>query len=64
MEEFDRKEERRAGCRELSVWRRSPLPRIGGLLDEPERAEAAFDAARAAGSADQRWIAAREQYEQ
>ncbi|MDT9689453.1 ParB/Srx family N-terminal domain-containing protein [Streptomyces sp. P9(2023)] len=33
------------------------------LPDELERAEAAFDAARATGSADQRWVAALEQYE-
>ncbi|MFD8379088.1 ParB/Srx family N-terminal domain-containing protein [Streptomyces sp. NPDC059679] len=33
------------------------------LPDELERAEAAFDAARATGSADQRWLAGLEQYE-
>ncbi|OPF70756.1 hypothetical protein VT50_0235925 [Streptomyces antioxidans] len=33
------------------------------LPDELERAEAAFDAARATGAADQRWVAGLEQYE-
>lgn len=33
------------------------------LPDELERAEAAFDAARSAGTADQRWVAGLEQYE-